>query len=149
MAVGVGLNFGAIWLNTLSILFKHFRLKILITYFKHNLQYVNFCIYTLYINSLYYTYVISYTKTRERDTKIEMNFFFFSHPNRSFYTPAEMCPAHLAAAGCIAWMKKTRRPIWGPIFSLVVTVISDKLDHLIEWINSRKVHRLLSTVIGN
>ena len=32
---------------------------------------------------------------------MEMHFFFFSHPNRSFYTPAEMCPAHLAAAGCI------------------------------------------------
>lgn len=52
---------------------------------------------------------------QEKETQ-KLNFFFFSHPKRSFYTPAEMCPAHLAAAGCTAWMKKTRRPIWGPIF---------------------------------
>ena len=29
-------------------------------------------------------------------------------------------------------MKKTRRPIWGPSFSLLVTVISDKPDQLSE-----------------
>ena len=131
---------------------KHFRLHILIiTYFKPNLQYVNFCIYTLYINLLYYAYVTLYTKTRERKTKTEMSIFniFFPHPHRSFSTRAEMCLARLAAAGCRGWMKKTRRPIWGPSFSLLVTVISDKPDQLIEWIKSHKVHHLLSIIIGN
>lgn len=98
---------------------KHFRLHILIiTYFKPNLQYVNFCIYTLYINLLYYAYVTLYTKTRERKTKIEMNIFniFFSHPHRSFSTPAEMYPAHLVAAGCTVGWKRQEDPFGDQVF---------------------------------
>lgn len=68
---------------------------------------------------------------QEKETQ-KLNFFFFSHPKRSFYTPAEMCPAHLAAAGCTAWMKIQEGPFGDQFFSLLVTVISDKLDHLIE-----------------
>lgn len=63
---------------------------------------------------------------QEKETQ-KLN-FFSSHTPKGHFIHLQRCPAHLAAAGCTAWMKNTRRPIWGPIFSLLITVISDKLD---------------------